>query len=162
MTSPSRQLTALRPMTNSLPRVAMEPEMYALLSTRWQTSGASNGVRGVSGGSFMSLSVALTCWSERTLRKGDWRSATERACLSVSSKTGSPVALVKSVRTTVSRLVSFGVERKRKYAAPATMAIRRSAAAASRRLRRDLESAGAACDAEVEETAAAFRLVPAE
>src|SRR5580700_9710556 len=157
MTSPSVQLTAFSPTTNSLPKLAMEPAMYPLLFVRAQTSRARTGVRGVFGGCFISLSVELTFASESTLRNGDWRSATERACLRVSSKTGSPVVFVKSVRTTMSRSVSFGARAgERKNAAPMRRAIKKSAADPQRRVRGSLDGAGAACRAEAVETGERF------
>ena len=50
--------------------------------------------------------VSLTFRSESTFRKGDCPSSTASACFSASSKTASPVLLVKSASTTVSFSVS--------------------------------------------------------
>src|SRR5581483_4430836 len=60
--------------------------------------------------------------SDKMLRKGDWASSTEAPCFKVSSKTGSPVVLLKSASTRVSSLVNFGAWRERQYKPPATAA----------------------------------------
>jgi len=76
--------------------------MYALLPDRWQRSRATSGVSLVSGGRVISFNVAATLSSASTFRKGDWFKETLSAVLSVSSKTGSPVLLLKSAIITVS------------------------------------------------------------
>src|SRR5208283_5769407 len=96
---PFQQFTALSPSTYSVPRVAIEPEIYALLWARWQTSRVTSGVSRVLAGRVISLRVSTTLSSERRFRKGDCRRETVRAVFSVSSKTASPVLLaVESTR----------------------------------------------------------------
>ena len=60
------------PNTNSLPRLAMDPERYAVQPERRQSSRATSGVRHmVSGGRIISLNVAATLLSEEHFQK--WR-----------------------------------------------------------------------------------------
>ncbi len=78
----------------------------ALLPVRRQSSRATSTVTCSVGARPISLNVSPTLRSERMLRKGDCSRSTARACLRVPSKTGSPVELMKSARTTVSFSVS--------------------------------------------------------
>src|SRR5208283_5671932 len=55
-------------------------------------------------------------------RNGDCPSCAEIACCKVSSKTASPVVLLKSASTTVSCSVRIGGRCERQYNPPATMA----------------------------------------
>ncbi len=66
------------------------------------------GVRDVSAGRAINLSVARILLSGRRFRNGDWLSETCSAVFSVSSKTGSPVELLNSAITRV----SFSVNRR--------------------------------------------------
>src|SRR5271165_5605124 len=61
-------------------------------------------------------------------RYGDCSSCTARACLSVPSKTASPVVLTKSASRTLSFSVSFADCFERKYKPPAMRAIKTTAA----------------------------------
>ena len=67
------------------------------------------GVSFVSGGRVISFNVATTLLSETTFRNGDWFRETASGVFSGSSKTGSPVLLVKPARTIVSLSVSLAV-----------------------------------------------------
>ena len=90
----------------------MEPSRTTALAVRSQTSLAISGASRASGGWPI---MRNTCWmrsSEMRLRKGDCSSCTAKPCLSVPSKTGSPVVFVKSASTIVSLSVSFGVRWK--------------------------------------------------
>ncbi len=77
------------------------------LPARWQTSRATSGRSFASAGRVINFNVAATLFSESTFRNGDWFRETLSAVFSVSSKTGSPVSLLKSART----MVSFSVRR---------------------------------------------------
>ena len=66
------------------------------------------GTRGLA----INFRVARVLAFERISRNGDCASWTEIACFNVSSKTGSPVALLKSANTRMSSFVSFGVRWK--------------------------------------------------
>src|ERR1039458_1631588 len=100
--SPVLQATASRPRMYWLPRLEMDPPRTALLPVRRQSSRATSAVTCSVGARPISFSVSPTLRSERMLRNGDCSRSTARACLRVPSKTGSPVELVKSARTTVS------------------------------------------------------------
>src|SRR5208282_421106 len=93
--SPLPQFTAFSSSTYWLPRLAIDPAIYALLPARWQSSRATSGASLVSGGRVISCNVLATLLSESTFRNGDWFRETSSAVLSVSSKTGSPVLLSK-------------------------------------------------------------------
>src|SRR5262249_4602013 len=54
-------------------------------------------------------------------RKGDCANCTEIACFKVSSKTGSPVELLKSAKISVSRSVRLRKTHERQYTPPATI-----------------------------------------
>ena len=101
--------------------------MYALPSARWQRSRATSGVSLVFAGLAISLSVARVLASDRMFRNGDCPSCAEIACFKVSSKTASPVVLLKSASTTVSCSVRIGGRCERQYNPPATMAATNSA-----------------------------------
>ena len=80
----------------------MEPSTTAALAVRSQTSEATAGVSfaafsGSSRGRAISRSVWLTRASESRARSGEFPSCPARVRPSVPSKTGSPVALAKSV-----------------------------------------------------------------
>ena len=108
-TSPVRQSFARSPSTYWLPRLAIEPSSTTALAVRSQISRATLGVSRASEGWPISRRACWICWSEMMLRKGDCSSCTDSPCRSVPSKTVSPVVFVKSARTIVSLLVSFGV-----------------------------------------------------
>jgi len=78
----------------------------ALLAVRWHTSLATSCDSRSSRDRPMKSNVWVTFRSESTLRKGDCSNCTRKACLRASSNTGSPVVLVKSASTSVSRSVS--------------------------------------------------------
>ena len=116
--------TAFNPSTYWLPRLAIDPAMYALLPARWQSSRVTSGVSFVPVGRDIIFKVVATLFSESTFRNGDWFRATLSAVLRVSSNTASPVLLAKSARTIVSfsvsavaglRRVRAEVERSRDY-----------------------------------------------
>src|ERR1700677_2794305 len=69
--SPVWQLTESTPITYWLPRLAIEPAMYALLPARWQRSRARSGVSFVPAGLAISLSVARVLVSDRIFKNGD-------------------------------------------------------------------------------------------
>ncbi len=101
--SPLWQFTAFSPSTYWLPRLAIDPAMYALLPARWQSSRATSGVSVVLAGRVHQLQrcrhFVVGQHIQRTATGSD---ATLSAVLSVSSKTASPVLLSKSARTMVS------------------------------------------------------------
>src|SRR5579863_4283395 len=73
--SPFWQFTAFNSSTYSLPRLAIDPAMYALLPARWQISRATSGLIFVSAERAISRSVVRTLVSDRVFRKGDWAKA---------------------------------------------------------------------------------------
>jgi hypothetical protein len=118
--SPLWQFTAFNPSTYWLPRLAIDPAMYALLPARWQSSRVTSGVSFVLAGRDINFKVAATLFSGSTFRNGDWLRATLSAVFSVSSKTASPVLLAKSnendgvlIRQAVCGVAGAEVERSR-------------------------------------------------
>ena len=79
--SPLWQFTALSSMTYSLPKLVIEPSMYALLPARWHKSRATSVVSFVFAGRVISFSVSLTLLSDSTFRKGDWFNPTVKPVL---------------------------------------------------------------------------------
>ena len=105
-TSPFAQFRASRPIMYCVPSAAIEPARYALLPVRWHTSRAKSSRQSLIR-RMRHLPQRLATFSSETMfRKGDWPKSTARACLSVSSKTSSPVELAKSASTMVSFSVS--------------------------------------------------------
>src|ERR1700745_239104 len=126
--SPVLQLEALRPITYWLPKLEIEPASIALLPVRWHNSRVRSWVSLSLAGLPINRRVSWTFCAGRTLRKGDCDSCTDRACFKASSKTASPVVLVKSARTIVSFSVSTGAgARERRYRPPTNPAMSSSA-----------------------------------
>src|SRR5580704_13593313 len=101
----------------------MEPAMMAFAFSRSEISRARSRVMRSSGLRPMKRSASWILDSGSRFRYGDSSSLTARACLRVPSKTGSPVVLTNSERTTVSLSVRARVWRgKAKIAAMATAA----------------------------------------
>src|SRR5882762_11101344 len=117
----------------------------------------------------MNFRALRTVWSGAMLRYGDCSNCTASACLSVPSKTASPVVLTKSARTIESFSVSFVPECDRQYrpaptsvtiAAAATIAPSRFGAGTVVAAAEDSGVAGAAATPEPEAVSATVPAPP--
>ena len=84
------------PITSGFPGWEIEPASMTLLLLRTQISRATSGVSPSWERVHSFLHVSRTPWSDREVEEGRLGELHGRPCLSVSSKTGSPVVLTKS------------------------------------------------------------------
>src|ERR1035441_4175648 len=107
----------------------MEPASTAFAPSRKPISRATSFVMRSPGWRPMKRRASRTRDSGRIFRNGDCSSWTANACFRVPSKTGSPVVLTKSARTTVSFSVRALARRERRNRPPATRTAIRATAA---------------------------------